>query len=99
MDRYLSSDYLSELFNFDHYFVQYNETLKVHQNAPFDSKAGTSTPTKKAVYSTLHLLQFDANDKTKFTGYGCSWYYSLNGNGTASLVSTLKTVEQLTTGY
>jgi hypothetical protein len=99
MDRYLNSGHLTDLFSFDHYYVQYNETLDRHQNAPYDSQNKTSAATKKSVYSTLFLLKFDPNDDKKFTSYGTSWYYTLNGNGTASIVSTLDSLDQLTKGY
>lgn len=58
-----------------HFYVQYNEGTTEHENVP----------TTRALYTTLHLLQFDQNH-IGFKAHGTSWYYAVHDNGDVTII-------------
>lgn len=70
IDRIFALDTLYDFGKkYGHYYVQYNDQTKSHQEVP----------TSRAMYTTLHLLKF--KNETEFTAYGTSWYYSIDDKG------------------
>lgn len=55
---------------YGHYYVQYNDQTDRHEQVA----------TSRAMYTTLHLLQFAPNN-TDFVAFGTSWYYSIDNKG------------------
>jgi beta-lactamase superfamily II metal-dependent hydrolase len=71
LDRILALNTLHDFGDkFEHKYVQYNDSTDRHQQVS----------TTKALYTTLHLLQFAPNN-TDFVAYGTSWYYRVDDQG------------------
>ena len=70
---------LNTLYDFgktyEHYYVQYNDQTERHEQVS----------TSRAMYTTLHLLQF-AQNNTDFIAYGTSWYYGIDNQGNPAVV-------------
>lgn len=60
--------------NFDHKYVQYNDSTDRHQQVS----------TTRALFTTLHLLKF-SND-TEFEAFGTSWYYGADHLGNIEIL-------------
>lgn len=59
---------------YEHYYVQYNDQTDRHEQIS----------TSRAMYTTLHLLQF-AKNNTDFVAYGTSWYYVIDNKGSPGI--------------